>query len=161
MGRLGSHYLKQHRAQYYDRLMAIRFAGDWEGWLRFFLTGIAEVAQEAEATARRIVRLREDARRRAQDARMSASAFRLLDYLFEQPLITVNAARDHLDVSYVAANGLIRELRDLGVLTEATGNLRNRLFRFDPYLKLFAEHDAGDDDGTALGETEPSASTGG
>src|SRR6266567_3206731 len=53
-----SHYLKQHRASYYDRLMAIRTAGDWEGWLRFFLTGVGEVAREAEQTARGIVQLR-------------------------------------------------------------------------------------------------------
>jgi Fic family protein len=134
-----SHYLKQHRASYYDRLMAIRFSGDWEGWLRFFLTGVAEVAREAEQTARQIVQLREDIRQRAQAARMSANAFRLLDYLFEQPLINVNAARDHLGISYVAANGLIRELCEVAVLSETTGGNRNRIFRFGPYLDLFAE----------------------
>lgn len=134
-----SHYLKQHRASYYDRLMAIRFSGDWEGWLRFFLTGVAEVAREAEQTARRIVQLREDIRNRAQTERMSASAFKLLDHLFEQPVITVNATRDYLKISYVAANGLIREFCGLGVLAETTGNYRNRLFRFEPYLDLFAD----------------------
>lgn len=134
-----SHYLKQHRATYYDRLTAIRFAGDWEGWLRFFLTGVAEVAREAEQKARHIVQLREDIRQRALAARMSASAFRLLDHLFEQPLINVNATRDYLKISYVAANGLIRELCDLDVLSETTGNYRNRVFRFGPYLDLFAD----------------------
>lgn len=134
-----SHYLKQHRASYYDRLMAIRLSGDWEGWLRFFLTGVAEVAREAEQTARQIVQLREDIRHRAQAARMSANALTLLDYLFEQPLINVNAARDHLEISYVAANGLIRELCELGVLSETTGGSRNRVFRFGPYIDLFAD----------------------
>jgi Fic family protein len=134
-----SHYLKQHRASYYDRLMAIRFSGDWEGWLRFFLTGVAEVAREAEQTARQIVQLREDIRQRAQATRMSANAFRLLDYLFEQPLINVNAARDQLGISYVAANGLIRELCEVAVLSETTGGNRNRVFRFGPYLDLFAD----------------------
>jgi Fic family protein len=134
-----SHYLKQHRASYYDRLMAVRLAGDWEGWLRFFLTGVGEVAREAEQTARQIVQLREDIRRRAQTARMSVSAFRLLDYLFERPIINVNAARDQLEISYVAANGLIRELCEVGVLSETTGGYRNRVFRFGPYLDLFAD----------------------
>ncbi len=147
-----SHYLKQHRASYYDRLMAIRFAGDWEGWLRFFLTGVAEVAREAEQTARQIVQLREDLRRRAQAARMSASALRLLDYLFEQPMINVNATKDQLHISYVAANGLIRELCDLGVLSETTGNYRNRVFRFDLYLDLFADVPA---DEAELAEPQP------
>ncbi len=132
-----SHYLKQHRASYYDRLMAIRMTGDWEGWLRFFLTGVAEVAREAERTARRIVELRGSARKAAQEARLSATALRLLDHLFERPVINVNAARDHLGVSYVAANGLIAELSRIGLLSEMTGGSRNRIFRFAPYLDLF------------------------
>ena len=134
-----SHYLKQHRASYYDRLMAIRFAGDWEGWLRFFLTGVAEVAREAERTARQIVQLREDVRQRAQKARMSASSFRLLDHLFERPVINVRAAAEELKISYVRANVLIRELCEVGVLSEITGGSRNRIFRFAPYLDLFAD----------------------
>jgi Fic family protein len=134
-----SHYLKQHRATYYDRLMAIRTAGDWEGWLQFFLTGVGEVAREAEHTARRIVDLREHTRRAAQQVGLSATALRMLDYLFERPLTSVNAAKDRLDVSYVAANNVIAELCKIGVLTEVTGWRRNRLFRFDAYLELFAD----------------------
>jgi Fic family protein len=134
-----SHYLRQHRATYYDRLMAIRLAGDWEGWLRFFLTGVGDVAREAEQTARLIVQLREDIRQRAQAAKMSATGFRLLDHLFQRPFTNVNAARDHLGVSYVAANDLIGELCELGVLSEITGGSRNRVFRFGPYIDLFAD----------------------
>lgn len=148
-----SHYLKQHGASYYDRLMAIRLADDWEGWLRFFLTGVGEVAREAEQTARQIVQLREDVRQRAFDARLSATALRLLDYLFERPVVNVNAARDHLQVSYVAANGLIRELCQLGVLGETTGGSRNRVFRFGPYLDLFA--DATVPDSAEIAEPQP------
>jgi Fic family protein len=134
-----SHYLKQHRASYYDRLMAIRLEGDWEGWLRFFLTGVAEVAREAEQTARQIVQLREDIRHRAQSARMTTTALRLLDYLFQRPIINVDAARDHLGVSFAAANNLIRKFCELGVLSETTGGSRNRVFRFGPYIDLFSE----------------------
>ncbi|HEY6102084.1 MAG TPA: Fic family protein, partial [bacterium] len=35
-----SHYFRQRRAEYYDRLQAVRNAGDWEGWLAFFLSGV-------------------------------------------------------------------------------------------------------------------------
>jgi Fic family protein len=107
--------------------MAIRLAGDWEGWLRFFLTGVAVVAREAEQTARQIVQLREDIRKRARAAKMSATAFRLLDHLFQRPFIDVNAARDHLGMSYVAANSLIGELCEIGVLSEITGGTQSCL----------------------------------
>lgn len=150
-----SHYLKQHRASYYDRLMAIRFAGDWEGWLRFFLTGVAEVAREAEQTARQIVQLRERIRQLAQEARMSASALRLLDHLFERPVINVKAAADELEISYVRANALIRELCEIGVLSETTGGSRNRIFRFGPYLDLFADVNVGQ---AEITDTQPTRS---
>jgi Fic family protein len=54
-----SHYLKLHRAEYYDRLMAVRTEGNWEGWLKFFLKGIFEVSESATITARAILNLRE------------------------------------------------------------------------------------------------------
>jgi Fic family protein len=134
-----SHYLKFHRAEYYDRLTAIRFAGDWEGWLAFFLRGVSEVAREAEQTAQRIVGLRERTRAELQARDMSASAFRLLDHLFLQPVITVNAAREELGVSYHYANDVIAELAAIGLLMETTGRRRNRRFRFTRYLALFEE----------------------
>lgn len=149
-----SHYLKAHRGTYYDRLMAIRYEGDWEGWLRFFLTGVATVAREAEQTARRIVELREELRHAAQSADMSVNALKLLDHLFEQPIINVKAAHELLEVSFPAANGMIADLQKVGVLTEVTGGRRNRLFRFDPYLDLFADVSDAADDGTAVQPTQ-------
>jgi Fic family protein len=134
-----SHYLKQHRSAYYDRLMAIRTDGDWEGWLRFFLTGVAEVAREAEQTARNIVALREAIRLKAQAAGMKASTFTLIDWLFEQPMITVNAAKERLGVSFTAANAMIADLTSMDLVSEVTGGRRNRMFRFDPYLELFTD----------------------
>jgi Fic family protein len=134
-----SHYLKLHRAEYYDRLTAVRFAGDWEGWLAFFLRGVSEVAREAEQTAQHIVELREKTRQEFQARNMSASAFKLLDCLFLQPVTTVNAARDALGVSYRYANDVIAELVASGMLEEITGQRRYRRFRFARYLALFQE----------------------
>jgi Fic family protein len=57
-----SHYLKRHCGQYYDRLMAIRDESDWEAWVRFFLSGVGETADEATRTARTIVSLRDEHR---------------------------------------------------------------------------------------------------
>ncbi len=138
-----SHYLKVHRSEYYDRLMAIRVGGDWEGWLRFFLTGVLQVAIESEKTARRIVELREETRGLAHEARLSARALALLDHLFQQPVVNVSAVQERLQVSYVAANTLISGLSDIGLLEEITGGRRNRMFRFTRYVDLFADAESG------------------
>lgn len=149
-----SHYLKQHRGTYYDRLMAIRYEGDWEGWLRFFLTGVATVAREAEQKARRIVELREQLRHDAQAADVSVNTLKLMDHLFEQPVINVKAAQDWLGVSSPAAGRMVSDLQKASVLTEVTGGRRNRLFRFTPYLDLFDDVSEPDADGTAAQPTQ-------
>jgi Fic family protein len=149
-----SHYLKQHRGTYYDRLMAVRYEGDWEGWLGFFLTGVATVAREAEQTARQIVELREELRRDAQAADVSVNTLKLMDYLFEQPVINVKAAQEWLGVSFPAAGRIVNDLQDTGVLTEITGGRRNRMFRFVPYLDLFADVGETTGDGTAAQSTQ-------
>src|SRR3990172_9443785 len=74
-----SYYLKRHRAEYYDRLMAVREEGNWEGWLSFFLRGAAETAAEAVSTARAIVRLREEHRALVQGRSPARSGLKFLD----------------------------------------------------------------------------------
>ena len=129
-----SHYLKANRAEYYDRLTAIRQRGDWEGWLRFFLRGVAEVSAQATTTARCIVALRE-----AQRAKYAsnANALKLIDSLFEKPIVNVKHCSEVLGVSYVTANSLVAKLEKAGLLQETTSWGRNRVYRFQAYLALF------------------------
>jgi Fic family protein len=140
--------------------MAVRYEGDWEGWLRFFLTGVATVAREAEQTARQIVELREQLRRGAQAADVSVNTLKLMDYLFEQPVINVKAAQQRLGVSFPAAGRIVSDLQNTGVLTEITGGRRNRMFRFVRYLDLFADVDKTTADGTAVQPTQYAGSEG-
>lgn len=134
-----SHYLKRHRSEYYDRLMAVRGQGDWEGWLRFFLRGVAETAEEATSTARAIVELREQHRALVHERRPGANALLLLDLLFQQPLVKVNWVTEHLRVSFDTANKLMRDLAMLQLVEEITGAQRNRVYRYSGYLALFEE----------------------
>jgi Fic family protein len=138
-----SHYLKEHRAEYYDRLMTIRTDGDWEGWLKFFVRGVYEVSREATETAGNILRLKEKHRRvlsgkLAGDKQMATPYdFLFLEYLFEQPIVTVRMAEQHLNCAFVTANKVVERFVKLGLLDEMTGFQRNRRFRYAPYLALF------------------------
>jgi len=133
-----SHYLKLHRTEYYDRLTAVRVRGDWEGWLRFFLEGVAATAEEATVTAERIFELRENHRTLVMDD-TGALGLRLLSTLFDRPLVNVNYVTRALDVSFPTANRLVGRFEELGLLREVTGQRRSRRFRYDPYLSLFDE----------------------
>jgi Fic family protein len=132
-----SYYLKLHRSEYYDRLQAVREDGDWEGWMRFFFEGVRVTADEASRTAREIVAMREI--HRSKVGALGANGLRLLDALYEQPLVNIATVRSILRVTFPTASKLVGEFADLGLLEELTGYKRNRIFRYTPYLSLFSE----------------------
>ena len=136
-----SHYFKQHRQTYYEHLQAVRDHGAWEPWLAFFLRGVIEVSAEAAETVRRILRLREDHRSAitAQLGRAAGNGHRVLESLFDRPIVTVNDVQGLTGTTYAAANALVSRLVGLGVLSEMTGYARNRRFRYAPYISLFNE----------------------
>lgn len=132
-----SYFLKRHRAEYYDRLMAVRHDGNWESWLDFFLRGVAETAEEATLKAVAIVQMREVHRTAVSD--LGAHAIQALDHLYERPVINVAALEEALNVSWPTANKLVQQFQEKGLLEEMTGFRRNRVFRYGPYLRLFAD----------------------
>lgn len=136
-----SHYLKRHRARYYELLQAIRDSGDWEDWLAFFLRGVSEVSAQAAETARRILSLREEHRGliAAELGRAAGNGHRVLEHLYARPIVSVNEVRDLLSVTYPSANQLIERLEQIGVVQEVTGQARNRRFRYGGYIDLFDE----------------------
>lgn len=136
-----SRYFKKHRQEYYDHLQANRDHGALEDWLAFFLRGIAEVSNEATETARRIVAMRETHRNliNAAFGRVAGNAAMVLDMLFGKPIISVGDVQERTGLTFPASNTLVERFREHGMLSEITGNRRNRRFRYDPYIALFGE----------------------
>ncbi|TAM33540.1 MAG: Fic family protein [Rhodanobacter sp.] len=136
-----SHFFRQHRQAYYDHLQAVRERGEWEAWLAFFLRGVIEVAAEAADTARRIQLLREKHRAAITDrlGRAAGNGHRVLESLFDRPIVTVADVKALTGTTYAAANVLVARLTELGMLIEMTGYARNRRFRYEPYVRLFTD----------------------
>jgi Fic family protein len=136
-----SHFFKRHRSEYYERLQAVRDRGEWEEWLAFFLTGVTEVSGEATETARRIIVLRESHRAAITErlGRAAANGFRILEHLYEKPVLSVKQVQTLTGTTYPAANDLVAKLVEVGILTEITRQSRNRQFLYREYLDLFGE----------------------
>ena len=134
-----SHYLKKHRESYYNHLQDVRDRGDWEGWLRFFLRGIKEVSMEASATAGKILLLREKHRTAIGEnlGHAAGNGHRVLEHLYERPIISVKDVQSLIGVSYAAANNLVAQMVRNGILREFTGRSRNRKFMYQDYVDLF------------------------
>ncbi|MGD0092226.1 MAG: Fic family protein [Planctomycetota bacterium] len=139
-------YLKTHRQEYYDRLMAVRTDGNWESWLKFFLRGVQEVSASATATAKAIIEIRDRHRTLVSaKAANAAASLKLLDYMFEHPMLTVRMVEQHLACVYATANNLVGQFEALGLLKEMTGGQRNRRYRYESYLALFEALNAAKD----------------
>ena len=136
-----SYYFKRYRQAYYDHLQAVRDKGDWEGWLAFFLHGVAEVSAEATETARRILVLREEHRAAITEGlgRAAGNGHKVLESLFDRPIVSVPEIQSLIGTTYPAANNLVARMNELGILQEMTGFARNRRFRYEPYVQLFSE----------------------
>lgn len=134
-----SYFFKEHRQEYYEHLQAVRDQGDWESWLEFFLRGIAEVSAQAAETARNILRLREDHRTIVTQhfGRGAANGHRVLDQLFERPIISVKDVVELTKTTYPAAKQIVDKFVEHGILNEITGNKRHQRFRYEPYVGLF------------------------
>lgn len=138
-----SYYFKRHRQEYYERLQAVRDTGNWEQWLDFFLRGVIEVSGQATDTARRILALREEHRNAITETlgRAAGNGHRVLQYLYKNPIVSVNEVQRLTGTTYPAANNLVGRLRDRGILEEITGQARHRRFAYQQYIRLF--HDNG------------------
>ena len=134
-----SHYFKQHRQEYYEHLQAVRDGGLWEPWLTFFLRGVDEVSQQATETARRILTLREEHRTVITDnlGLAAGNGHRLLDYLYDHPIVSVSDVQKLTRTTFTPANSLVAKLVENGVLEEVTGQARNRRFIYRSYIQLF------------------------
>lgn len=127
-------YLKARRAEYYDRLTAIRAQGHWEPWIVFFLQGVSVTARMATQTARDIVALRDLHR---GSVAKNAKALTLLDALYRQPAVSVAHVAEIVSCTFPTAAKLVKDFEARGWLREQTGHARNRLWRYQPYLDLF------------------------
>lgn len=133
-------YLKQHRAEYYRLLDAVRLTGDWEAWLDFVLEGVEQTAAGAVDTAHRLLALFHDDAARVQAlGRAAANALRVFDALRRRPLARIDALATEIGIAYPTAARAIDALQRLGIVREITGRKRERVFAYSAYLAILNE----------------------
>ena len=134
-----SSYLKQHQSEYYRRLSMVRTEGDWEGWVTFFLEGVAQAAQDAERSIVAIATLLgADRRRLLASPKAGPASYRLFEMLPMMPRFNIDQVRQKLGTTFPTANAAVKVLEDLALVTEQTGQKKNRSYRYDAYIGLLA-----------------------
>jgi len=132
-----SAYFERSRTHYYDHLLAVSKHGHWENWIKYFLNGVAEQSSAALEKSSQLINLNEEFRDRLQrKKRTSAHLLKLLDSLFSRPVTTAKMATEKLGVTPKSAQIHIDRLIEEGILAEATGKQRNRVYIAPQILKV-------------------------
>jgi Fic family protein len=123
-----SAYFEKHRREYYDHLLEVSRRNEWEEWIRFVAFGVAEQARDANLRIRNLLKLAEEFRELLTKSNRSTQVLRLIDQLFSSPYLTVSLAAAALQVHFKTAAVLVNKLVSIGILTEVTGQQRNRVY---------------------------------
>ena len=134
-----STYFEKNKNLYYDNLSNVRDKNDMLQWIKYFLVGIEQIASKSAETLSTIIDFKEKTEDaiRSSYGRRSTHAIMLLHSLMKNPYVTSEKASTICALSYKAANDLVKKLQTGGYLIETTGQSRNRMYVFQPYLDLF------------------------
>lgn len=132
-----SYFLKRNRIEYYDRLTEVREKGHFEQWVKFFLQGIYESAEDSIETIDALAALHDKnlAAVSAVDTRTGILK-RLFAHLEQTPIIDIKKTAAALGSSYNTTSNAVKKLMGLGVLVQVDNSKRERSFAYEEYLAI-------------------------
>jgi Fic family protein len=133
-----SDFFEKNRQLYYDNLMNVRTKNDLKQWFKFFLVGVITTAKKGISTFDAILKLKKEIEESVQQVgKRSTSILKILDYLYQKPILDSQKAAKITQVSVSTAYKIIDDMVALGILKEITGGKRGKIYTFDKYIKLF------------------------
>ena len=107
-----SGYFKQHQAEYYRRLSTIRNDGDWEGWVSFFLEGVATAAFLVEKNIIDMASMvAADRKQLLMSAKADPISHRLVELLPTMPRFSMEHVRQRLETTFPTASAAVKLLQ--------------------------------------------------
>ncbi len=133
-------YFKTHRTYYYELLNETRYSGDWEKWIDFFVDAVITISKQAVSTIRKITKLQGiDKNKIISLGRGSESALMIFHSLFKNPITTSKHLVNEIGLTPITVNKALKNLENLGIITEITNQKRNRVYSYSGYLKIVNE----------------------
>ncbi len=131
-----SAFFVKFREDYDARLKRVSTAGDVEGWLKFFLTGVKKQADDAVLRVEQMEELREKYRQKLLDISQSTTVHHILDYLFENPFLTIPEVKERLKCHYSKAKYNVEILLSAEIISEVERQKGARLFIANEILEI-------------------------
>jgi Fic family protein len=132
-------YLKANRDTYYNYLQSVRMTGDWESWIKFFLTGVAETANQATETAQAIIHLfKRDRSIIEEDGKPTAAVFTVHNYFQKHPITNTTRIKEATGLSLPTVLRALKTLEDHKMIDEITGKERHKVFLYREYMNILS-----------------------
>ena len=131
-------YLKSNRIEYYDRMSEVRKSGNYEQWVKFFLCGIAETAEDATETIDKLNALHQKNEAKLQDVptRSHQNIMNLFAYIEQNPIIETVKTASALGLSRNGTAKYIEMLCDREILKFSTKSGKALVFAYEEYLDI-------------------------
>ncbi len=132
-------FFKQRRAEYYSLLGQLRENGDWELWLRYFVDGLVWTAEDCIAVTEELSeRFEVDQQQLFRLGRRALSAGSAHEAFARRPMLNLRELSKESRLSLNTAASATDTLVELGIVSERTGQLRNRIFAYDAYIDILS-----------------------
>ena len=131
-----SYFLKKNRIEYYDRMSEVRRTGNYEQWVKFFLTAVDESAQDAIQTINKLSDLHKKNTTDIEKLGKTKSNLLLFEYLEKNPIIEISKTAQALNLSFNTVSSAVKRLADIGILKQTNNSSRNRIFFYTDYLQI-------------------------
>ncbi|WP_192484768.1 MULTISPECIES: Fic family protein [Cysteiniphilum] len=135
-----SDFIEKNKSAYYEALTRVRTDHDLTHWLKFFLEAVIVTANSGVETFRSLLMLKQEMDTLIVGfGKKADNAGKLIQFLYQQPIITMSDIIKQLDISKSTASHLIKEFESKNILKEITGYERNKLFTFEKYLTIYSK----------------------
>ena len=131
-------FLKMNRVEYYDRMTEVRKHGNFEQWIRFFLSVIAQTAADATETIEEITKLHNISLSKLDGISKTSmkKTTKLFEYIEMNPIIDTTKTAAELGFSYNTTAKYIDLLCQKGILRQTSKLGKANIYSYEDYLNI-------------------------
>ncbi|EJP21489.1 Fic/DOC family protein [Peptostreptococcaceae bacterium AS15] len=136
-----SYFFKKNRSRYYELLNNVRIKGEFEEWIKFFIGGICEIADDAISSIQKIIELKRiDIEKIRSIPKGNISNLLLVyDYLLKHPFLETEDIRLLSGLSKPTVNKLLETLIELEILELVNEKKRYKQYVYKNYVDILSE----------------------
>ena len=134
-------FFKKNRSLYYDAINSVRKDGDWENWIKFFLEGVIETANDAKTTLITIQNIFvSDIEKVKTLGRATDSALKVFAVFQKKPLLTVAEIVKTINSTKPTVIKSLKHLMDLGIIENNSEKKWGQIYTYKKYTDLLSSN---------------------